>query len=388
MLKEMSFKKKWIFIIGIIITILIIAILFSLKVFNKKVTIEELKKSVVLINVYDKNNELIATGSGVVAFSDDVVLTNAHVVEDNYKLEVLSEDNTKYSVEGIIAYNKGKDIAILKLKNSKSLKNVKATTKISVGDDVTAIGSPLGLKNTVSNGNLSGYFQDEIEVYQHTAPISHGSSGGGLFNKNGKLVGITYASIEGGQNLNLAIPIKYYEQIYNQTKNNVPIETSKYTYLTNSILKTRHGSQLLSFALNDKYGNEKFKSGSVEENDANEIGNLEICKSLKNCSFVFENHYMKIDKYVDASLYLSSGQRKTYGLDDNGNVKLISDSAGYVIIMLKKSDESNDNELENFLKKEFGEMELVKTKKYIYSYSCDNYDKCDEVKKILENITG
>lgn len=83
--------------------------------------IEELKKSVVQLYVYDDFDEIVASGSGVVAFADDVVVTNAHVVDGNYRLEAISENNTKYQIEGIIGYNKTKDIAILKLSDRKNL---------------------------------------------------------------------------------------------------------------------------------------------------------------------------------------------------------------------------------------------------------------------------
>jgi hypothetical protein len=75
---------------------------------------------------------------------------------------------------------------------------------------VVAIGNPLGLELTVSNGILSGVRTAEKEggkFLQITAPISHGSSGGPLFNMAGEVVGITSMYFEGGENLNFAIPV-------------------------------------------------------------------------------------------------------------------------------------------------------------------------------------
>lgn len=214
--EKKEINKKLIFVaFGGIILLLV---MLGLVMFNSKVNFDDLKKSVVLINVYDSDNELISTGSGVVAFENDIILTNAHVVEDNYKMEVISENNTKYQVKGMLDYNKKKDIAILKLSASNGLKKVKIGKKVNSGSNVTAIGSPLGLKNTISTGIISAMFQDNIEVYQHTAPISPGSSGGALFDKNGNLIGITYASLTEGQNLSFAIPIEYYEKEYNKVK--------------------------------------------------------------------------------------------------------------------------------------------------------------------------
>jgi len=71
-----------------------------------------------------------------------------------------------------------------------------------------AIGNPLSLESTVSNGIVSGIRSDEgRRLLQITTPISHGSSGGPLFNMFGQVVGITSAALVGGENLNFAIPI-------------------------------------------------------------------------------------------------------------------------------------------------------------------------------------
>lgn len=87
---------------------------------------------------------------------------------------------------------------------------------IKKGETVVAIGSPLGIKNTVSTGVLSGrLMEDSMYVLQFTAPISNGSSGGALFDNNGNVIGITYASYVDGQNLNLAIPVELANELYN-----------------------------------------------------------------------------------------------------------------------------------------------------------------------------
>lgn len=98
----------------------------------------------------------------------------------------------------------------LKAGNSKGLKK---------GEDVVAIGSPLGQKNTVSTGVLSGRWYNDVsgvDELQFTAPISQGSSGGALFNNGGEVVGITSATLSNGQNLNLAIPIEEVIALYKE----------------------------------------------------------------------------------------------------------------------------------------------------------------------------
>ena len=74
----------------------------------------------------------------------------------------------------------------------------------------------MGIKNSVSTGDFSGRIpEDGYNVLQFTASISPGSSGGALFNENGEVIGVTFASYTNGQNLNLAIPINIVTEIYN-----------------------------------------------------------------------------------------------------------------------------------------------------------------------------
>jgi hypothetical protein len=82
---------------------------------------------------------------------------------------------------------------------------------VQIGDKIYALGNPLGvLQNTLSEGIISGIRQgDGYRLFQLTSPISHGSSGGPVFNTNGEVVGIVELTIEEGQNLNFAIPIDY-----------------------------------------------------------------------------------------------------------------------------------------------------------------------------------
>lgn len=387
LIKKLPTKKKnakFIIIAGIVI--LILSLIFIVVLSSAKKDVNQLKNSVVQVFVYDENGNTIATGSGVVAFENNIVLTNAHVVEDNYKLEVVSENNTKYKVEGIIAYNKKKDIAILKLVNSKGLKALSVKEKIKVGDEVVAIGSPLGLKNTVSDGILSGYFQDSIEVYQHTAPISSGSSGGALFDNKGNLVGITYASINGGQNLNLAIPIAEFKKEYKIVKDNKSIATRYYSYLNNSIFKTKNGNDILDYVLNDEYGNDKFKSGVIDESKKQE-GTLERCNSLSNCIYVNDSNYNKVSDYISASFYLDSGISNNIIMHEDGSFEYV-EGEGYSIVMIKLNDSSSKaiNQIKKFIKSEFSEMEVNNNSKYLYGLSCSNYNKCNEVRNILEQF--
>src|SRR5262249_49670558 len=92
---------------------------------------------------------------------------------------------------------------------TRPLHGIAATDDLQVGQRVYAIGAPQELELTLSDGLISGLRQTEggsIQLIQTSAPISPGSSGGGLFDQDGRLVGITTFFVEEGQNLNFALP--------------------------------------------------------------------------------------------------------------------------------------------------------------------------------------
>ena len=104
--------------------------------------------------------------------------------------------------------------------------------KVQKGEKVVAIGSPLGLMNVVSTGIFSAYNNvDGITDIQFTASISSGSSGGALFNNKGEIIGITYASYEAGQNLNLAVPVEFVEALWKEKSENRVMLTTFYDAL-------------------------------------------------------------------------------------------------------------------------------------------------------------
>ncbi|MBT7040932.1 MAG: trypsin-like serine protease, partial [Bacteroidetes bacterium] len=79
----------------------------------------------------------------------------------------------------------------------------------NIGENVFAIGNPLGLEKTLSKGIISGYRGDDNELIQTDTDVTHGSSGGPLFNMRGEVLGITSMVLKsGGANLNFAISIE------------------------------------------------------------------------------------------------------------------------------------------------------------------------------------
>ncbi|WP_137792034.1 stalk domain-containing protein [Bacillus sp. E(2018)] len=150
-------------------------------------------------------------GSGVFV-GEGLILTNAHVVDEMTEAAVYLNKNTMELVEGIVAYDEAVDLALLKLSRPVNINPVSigASSKLEKGEKVVAIGSPLGFQNTVSDGIVSNLYElDGVRVIQNTASTDHGSSGGGLFNMQGELVGITSSGIDGSNaDINFSVAIE------------------------------------------------------------------------------------------------------------------------------------------------------------------------------------
>ena len=167
--------------------------------------------AVVSIIMYDKDGRPIAQGSGFLVSKDGLVVTNYHVIAKGNSAVVKLPDGALYNVDGVLASDKTRDIALIEAAGTNFGTLILGNSdRVQVGEEVVAIGNPLSLESTVSNGIVSGIRTDEKlggEFLQVTTPISPGSSGGPLFNMAGEVVGITTLHVEGGENLNFAIPI-------------------------------------------------------------------------------------------------------------------------------------------------------------------------------------
>lgn len=174
--------------------------------------------SVVMIAVHDQAGNVTATGSGIIISAGGYILTNHHVVSGGAFYTVrFEEDKELYRTDEVIKDNSFLDLALIRI-NGRILKPIpiyRGTDNLVRGQKVVAIGSPLGMFNSVSDGIISGFRTiDDVEMIQFTAPISHGSSGGALMNLYGEIIGISTAGFDRGQNLNLAVG---YEDIHRFT---------------------------------------------------------------------------------------------------------------------------------------------------------------------------
>ena len=168
----------------------------------------QLASSVVLIAVHDSNGDTIGTGSGIMIGKKGFILTNNHVAAGGlfYSVKIEGDDEV-YHTHEVIKYNSTTDLAVLRIQRELNpIPIYKGKKELVRGQKVVAIGSPLGLFNSVSDGIISGFRNiNDVDMIQFTAPISHGSSGGAVLNMQGEIIGISTAGIDSGQNINLAI---------------------------------------------------------------------------------------------------------------------------------------------------------------------------------------
>jgi hypothetical protein len=164
--------------------------------------------AVVCILAKDRKGNTIGLGSGFYVQTGGVLITNYHVIEGAVTAEVIAGSGERRTVLGALATNIRADLVLLKVDGRHAPVLTLAPKRLpQVGTKVYAIGNPKGLRNTLSDGIVSGLPSlRSIQYIQTTAPISPGSSGGPLLTADGLVVGVVTQYRRGGQNLNFAVP--------------------------------------------------------------------------------------------------------------------------------------------------------------------------------------
>ena len=149
----------------------------------------------------------VASGSGVIISEDGYIVTNNHVVEgviDENSVEVKLYNGETY-IAKIIGTDARTDLAVLKIDaNELPFSSFVDSSELIMGEDVIAIGNPLGLGISCSNGIISALEKEiyinnvYLTVIQTNAAVNAGNSGGGLFDLNGNIVGIVNAKTSAG----------------------------------------------------------------------------------------------------------------------------------------------------------------------------------------------
>ncbi|WP_395361812.1 S1C family serine protease [Streptomyces sp. YH02] len=212
-----------------------------------------------IVEISANSNSGKSTGSGVIITSDGEIITNNHVISGASEITVRLNDGTSYEAE-VVGTDPDKDLALIKLRGASGLKTATLgdSSKVRVGDQVVAIGSPEGLTGTVTSGIVSALDRDvtvakdddsqdqgqgqqydprqgwpfefggqqfngdtgssktTYKALQTDASLNPGNSGGALINMNGEIIGINSAmyspsssngSTAGSVGLGFAIPV-------------------------------------------------------------------------------------------------------------------------------------------------------------------------------------
>lgn len=147
----------------------------------------------------------VSQGSAV-AVSKQELITNCHVVENSPFIVVIQKDHVTEAK--LVKSNQASDRCVIRVESAglSSIQGVRSFSDLSVGERVYSVGTPSGLEQTLGEGLISGLRENKrIKLIQTTAPISPGSSGGGLFDASGNLIGITTFMLRDTQALNFAI---------------------------------------------------------------------------------------------------------------------------------------------------------------------------------------
>ncbi len=161
-------------------------------------------------------------GSGFIVSPDGFAVTNAHVIQGETKIKATVYEQGKREFRRlliedveIVAVNNHTDLALIKMKHPEGRPFpsvfVQGVEELAVGQDVFAIGSPLGLERTLSRGVIATTQRnfEGLTYIQTTAEINPGNSGGPLFNLKGEVIGVTNMGVPGGEGLGFAIPARY-----------------------------------------------------------------------------------------------------------------------------------------------------------------------------------
>ncbi len=168
-------------------------------------------------NIFGQVTKFAASGSGFVISEDGYVVTNRHVVEDGETFTVAFSNDESYDAT-LVGFDSSNDVALLKIKKT-GLKPVLLgdSGKITVGEEIVAIGNPLGeLTFSLTKGVVSALDRvivmqqgESLNMFQLDAAINRGNSGGPVFNSLGEVIGVVTAKYtdSGVEGLGFALPI-------------------------------------------------------------------------------------------------------------------------------------------------------------------------------------
>jgi serine protease Do len=171
--------------------------------------IEDAVKSVVTVKTD------VAQGTGFIIDKDGYVVTNAHVLSGGKTVEAIDYQQNTIPAQ-FIGYDANLDIALLKIPVTNDRLKLANSDDVQIGEKVIAIGNPLGLQFSVSQGIVSAVNREGsngLDAYIQTdAALNPGNSGGPLINTDGEVIGINNFKIGGSENLGFALESNYIKE--------------------------------------------------------------------------------------------------------------------------------------------------------------------------------
>jgi serine protease Do len=268
-------------------------------------------------------------GTGFLVRDNGWIATNFHVIAGADELTVVLSDQTEHPVLEVLAADEDRDLAVIRIHTPRKLPRLSLgdSREVRPGDPVVAIGHPLGLEDTVSNGLVSAVrvVDPRLTLLQISAPIAPGSSGGPLFNERGEVIGVAAAVSTQGQNLNFGVPATYLEALLTRP-DPVPFSTfaaenagdgdASLPDVKRSV--PRHALALLSGCNEgDLLVLAKLMDGAIQVGST-----LYNHGDFASCYHVYEGAALDMERRLGASCKgpkqaLSEGRRKAADLDDN-----------------------------------------------------------------------
>ncbi len=168
--------------------------------------------SLVTVSAFDERDQQSGQGSGI-AIGGERIVTNCHVVREAYRLTAASGE-TCYPATWVTS-NPTRDLCVISAEGYEAAAaSVRTLDSVVVGEPLFAAGNPLGFRLAVSAGLVAAVARVRGErVIVSTAPQLPGASGGGLFDAQGRLLGVITAIMTSGQNLNPALSAEWIAQL-------------------------------------------------------------------------------------------------------------------------------------------------------------------------------
>lgn len=215
----------------------------SAQLLDFKSIVHEAEKNVLLIE--GKNDDYTMTGSGFLYNDKGDIITNAHVIKDADIIYVRTANAHVYPA-AVVGMSEETDIAVIRVPQlvQESFLSVERDLIPEIGDEIIALGSPHGFQNTVTLGIISGternFSVDEFDynnVYQISAQITHGNSGGPLIDRTtGNVIGVNSVGTEDGT-IGFSIPISEVLEQVEQWSDNISVEELEYANMSDVLTK-------------------------------------------------------------------------------------------------------------------------------------------------------